>query len=201
MRPRSNNTGQTGMGDAVSKGTAHRQARAMETAGGSMKLASVFVAVLALAARVAAQPPPHLFGDRISGSMHVDGATRVVTDTATLTFQSQDGGPVYTIDFTARHPMQEAVALTGVVDIVVTQHLAEDESPLMLWQVDGEIVPSVTRLRGRRSVVTTISLDEFDRITRADLVVDRTFGTELELGPGQIRMLRLNADRWLGRVR
>jgi hypothetical protein len=50
-------------------------------------------------------------------------------------------------------------------------------------------------------VVASISLDEFDRIARAGVVVDRTFDTELELGPGQVRMLRFTANRWLGRVR
>jgi hypothetical protein len=50
-------------------------------------------------------------------------------------------------------------------------------------------------------VVATISLDEFDRLTRAAAVVDSAFDTELELGTGQIRMLRYTADRWLGRVR
>jgi hypothetical protein len=106
-----------------------------------------------------------------------------------------------TIDFVAHRPVQGPVASPGVVDIVVTQHPVEDNSPEMMLRVDGETVPVVTRLHGRRSVVASISLDEFDRITRAGVVVDRTFDTELELGPGQVRMLRFTADRWLGRVR
>jgi hypothetical protein len=166
-----------------------------------MKLATTLVALLAFAGPAAAQPSQHIVGDRISGSMQMDAATLVVTDTATLTFQNRNGGPLYTIDFTARHPVEEAVALPGAVDIVVTEHPVEDGSPQMMWQADGESVPTVTRLHSRRSVVATISLDEFDRLTRAAVVVDRTFGTELELGSGQVRMLRQTADRWLGRVR
>jgi hypothetical protein len=70
-----------------------------------------------------------------------------------------------------------------------------------MLRVDGETVPIVTRLHSKRSVVATVSLAEFDRIAHAGVVVDRTFDTELELGPGQVRMLRATADRWLGRVR
>ena len=60
---------------------------------------------------------------------------------------------------------------------------------------------SVARPHGTRSVAATVSLAEFDQIARADLIVDRTFDAELEFGPGQVRMLRTMADRWLGRTR
>jgi hypothetical protein len=69
----------------------------------------------------------------------------------------------------------------------------------MMLRVDGATIPLVTRLHSRRSVVATVSLAELDRITSAGVVVDSTFGTELELGAGQVRMLRATADRWLGR--
>lgn len=170
-----------------------------------MKFALIPVALLSMAGTAAAQalpqPSQHIVGDRFSGNMQIEGKSGRMTDTATLTFQNPDGGPVYTIDFIAHRPVHEPVASPGVVDIVVTQHPVEDNSPEMMWRVDGETVPVVTRLHGRRSVVASISLDEFDRITRAGVVVDRTFDTELELGPGQVRMLRFTADRWLGRVR
>jgi hypothetical protein len=168
-----------------------------------MKLALMSVALLIAAAPVAAQAPqpPRIVGNRISGNMQLDAASRTITDTATLTFQNPSDGAVYTIDFIARHPVQGPVASPGVVDIVVTQHPVEDNSPEMLLRVDDETVPTVTRLHSKRSVVATISLADFDRITRAGVVVDQTFDTELELGPGQVRMLRLTADRWLGRVR
>jgi hypothetical protein len=166
-----------------------------------VKFATTFVALLAIAGPAAAQSPQRIVGDRISGSMHIDARNRTVADTATLTFVSREGGPVYTIDFTAHHPLQEPVALPGAVDIVVTQHPVEDDAPEMVLRVDGATVPTVTRLHSKRSVVATISLADFDRIAQAGVVVDRTFGTELELGPGQVRMLRQTADRWLGRVR
>jgi hypothetical protein len=170
-----------------------------------MKLVLMSVALLAMAGTAAAQalsqPPRRILGDRISGNMQIEGKSGTMTDTATLTFQNPDGGPLYTIDFVAHHPVQGPVASPGVVDIVVTQHPVEDDSPEMMLRVDGETVPIVPRLHSKRSVVASISLAEFDRIARADVVVDWTFDTELELGPGQVRMLRLTADRWLGRVR
>jgi len=164
-----------------------------------MKYAIVLASVLALAASAHAQPPQHIVGNQIGGNMQIDTKAGTVTDTATLTFQDQ--GPVYTIDFTTRHPIGQPVASPGVVDIVVTQHPVEDDTPEMTLRVDGDTVPLVTRLHSKRSVVATVSLAELDRITSAGVVVDRTFGTELELGPGQVRMLKATADRWLGRVR
>ena len=58
----------------------------------------------------------------------------------------------------------------------------EDDTPEMMLRVDDDTMPLVTRLHSRRSVVATVSLAELDRITSAGVVVDRTFGTELELG-------------------
>ena len=86
-----------------------------------------------------------------------------MADTATLPFQSAAAAR-YTIDFIAHHPVNEPVASPGVVDIVVTQHPVEDDTPEMTLRVDGEAVPVVTRLHRRRSVVATLPLAEFDRI-------------------------------------
>jgi hypothetical protein len=153
-------------------------------------------------AAAAAQAPvatQHIVGDRIGGNMQFDPKAGTVVETATLTFQGPGRSPVYTIDFTTFHPVGEPVASPGVVDIVVTQHPVEDDTPEMMLRVDGATMPLVTRLHSRRSVVATVSLAELDRITSAGVVVDSTFGTELELGAGQVRMLRATADRWLGR--
>jgi hypothetical protein len=165
---------------------------------------SGIIVVLGLAPGARAQPSQsvqHIVGNQISAKMDIDMKAGVMAETATLRFQSRTGDAVYTIDFIAHHPVNEPVALPGAVDIVVTQHPAEDDAPDMLLRVDGETVPVVTRLHSRRSVVTTVSLAEFDRLAAAGAVVDRTFGTELELGAGQLKMLRATADRWLGRVR
>jgi hypothetical protein len=166
-----------------------------------MKLALTFIALLAIAAGADAQSPQHIVGDRIGGNSHLDAKAGTVTETATLTFQDPAPGPIYTIEFTTRHPIGQPVASPGVVDIVVTQHPVEDDTPEMMLRVDGAAIPLVTRLHSKRSVVATVSLAELDRITSAGIVVDRTFGAELEFGPGQVRMLKATADRWLGRAR
>jgi hypothetical protein len=157
------------------------------------------IAVAASAQAQSPQAPPRIVGNRVSGTLQLDAATHLVTETATLTFQNSGSGEVYTIDFIARHPVQQPVPAPGVVDIVVTQHSAEDDAPDMTLRVDGDTVPLVTRLHSRRSVVASVSLTDLERIASAAVVVDRTFNTELEFGPGQVRMVRATADRWLGR--
>jgi hypothetical protein len=162
------------------------------------------VVVLGLAPRVGAQPSQsiqRIVGNQISATMDIDMKAGVMAETATLRFQNRAGDAAYTIDFIAHHPVNEPVASTAAVDIVVTQHPAEDEAPGMMLRVDGETVPVVTRLHSKRSIVATVSLAEFDRIAAAQSSVDRTFGVELELGAGQLKMLRATAVRWLGRVR
>jgi len=140
---------------------------AIETEG-LMKLAMMCVGLLAVAGPVAAQPPQHIVGDRVGSHWKmVDASTRTVSDTITLSFQGRDGGPVYTVDFTTRHSLREPVPTSGVVDIIVSQHPAEDDAPVMTWRVDGETVPIVSRLHGTRSLAATVSLSEFDRLTRA----------------------------------
>ena len=161
----------------------------------------LLIAAVFLSTPAFAQPIQHIVGNRIGGNSAIDTKAGIVTETATLTFEGSAGSPVYTIDFTARHPIGQPVASPGVVDIVVTQHPVEDETPEMMLRLDGDTVPLVTRLHSRRSVVATVSLAELDRITSSGVVVDRSFGTELELGVGQVRMLKATADRWLGRVR
>jgi hypothetical protein len=166
-----------------------------------MKFAIVLASVLTLGASAHAQSPERIVGNQIGGHMDIDAKARTVVETATLTFQGPGASPVYTIDFTTRHPIGQPVASPGVVDIVVTQHPVEDDTPEMTLRVDGDTLPLVTRLHSRRSVVATVSLAELDRITGAGVVIDRTFGTELELGAGQVRMLKATADRWMGRVK
>jgi hypothetical protein len=147
-----------------------------------------------------AQPPARIVGNQISGTMKLEPGDRIVTDTATLTFAGQDG-PIYTIDFIVRHPPLEPVAAPGIVDIVVTEHPREEETPQMEIRVDGETMPLIPRLHSSRSVVASMPLAEVERLANAAVVVDRTFGTELELGAAQVRMLRTAIERWTGRSR
>jgi hypothetical protein len=167
-----------------------------------MRLAIVlfgFAVVLGVSAGARAQTPQRIVGNQISGNLKIEPGSRMATDTATLTFAAESG-PVYTIDFITRHPAMQPVTAPGIVDIVVTEHPREDDAPEMMMRVDGETVPLIPRLRSSRSVVASVPLAEVDRIVSAGVVIDRTFGTELELGAGQIRMLRTILDRWTGRA-
>ena len=71
----------------------------------------------------------------------------------------------------------------------------------MALSIDGRALPLNTRLRSRRSVVATMSFDEFVRLANADAIVERAFDVDLEFGPGQRRMLRSVAERWSGGIR
>jgi hypothetical protein len=166
-----------------------------------MKLVCCVAIVLGIAVTAQAQPAQRIVGHRTTSNWKMDSSSRTITDTMTLVFQSADGGPVYTIDFVTRHPLKARVPAPGVVDMVVTQLPVEDETPEITLRVDGETVPIVTRLRGRRSVVASLPLADFDRIAQAGSIVDRTFNMELEFGAGQVGLLRRMADEWLGRVR
>ena len=151
----------------------------------------------AVAHAQAAPPAQHIVGRATSQRWKMDGPSHIVTDTLTLTFEG--GGPVYTVDFIARHGVRDPVAAPGVVDIVVTQHPVEDDAPEMTLRVDGETLPLVARPLGKRSVVASVPLDAFIRVTNAGAIVDRTFNTELEFSAAQLRTLRSVADQWSGR--
>ena len=165
---------------------------------------SGIVVALGVASGARAQTPPpaeRIVGYRTTTNWKMDSTSRAITDTATLVFEGANGGPAYTIEFITRHPFKEPVPAPGVVDMVVTQLPLEDEKPEMTLRVDRETVPVITRVRGRRSVVASLPLAEFDRIVQAVSIVDRTFNMELEFGAGQVHTLRRMADEWLGRVR
>jgi hypothetical protein len=150
-------------------------------------------------ARAQARTAVHILGRTASQQWKMDTALHLATDTVTLTFESGDGGTIYTVDFVAHHAPLKPVDLPGVVDIIVTQHPVEDDAPVMTLQVDGQEMPLVARPLGRRSVVASVPLADFVRLTDAGSIVDRTFNAELEFGPTQLRTLRAIADQWLGR--
>jgi hypothetical protein len=118
---------------------------------------------------------------------------------STLTFVGSDGGPVMTIDFITRYRgVDRPSSPPRVVDVIVTAHPADEETPEMKMHGDGESLPLTARLHSRRSVATTIAFEEFVRLANADAIVEQALGTELEFGIGQLRMLRAEAQRWSG---
>ena len=154
---------------------------------------------LLFSASAQAQPAPvqHIVGRATAQQWKMDGPSHIVTDTLTLTFKGD--GPVYTVDFIARHGARDPVAAPGVVDIVVTEHPVEDGKPEMTLRVDGETLLLIARPLGRRSVVASVPLDDFVRVTNAGAIVDRSFDAELEFGAEQLRVLRSVANQWSGK--
>jgi hypothetical protein len=170
-----------------------------------MKRVLMMIGVLAAIASAGfAQSPSssarHVVGHQISGHSNFDARTQTTTVTATLTFTGNDGAPVVTIDFITRYPgAGRPLSAPRVVDVVVTEHAADEERPEMSVRIDGASVPLAARLYSRRSIATTISFDEFVRLVNADAIVEQALGNELEFGNGQLQMLRAEAQRWSGR--
>jgi hypothetical protein len=155
------------------------------------------------AAVVEAQPPQpqRVIGDQLSGQMQWNPTAQKTTDMATCTFRGSSDGLLVTIDFVTQYAGQRPTTPPTVVDMVVTQHPPNEDAPEMALSIDGRSLPLNTRLRSRRSVVATMSFDEFVRLANADAIVERAFDVDLEFGPGQRRMLRSVADRWSGGIR
>jgi hypothetical protein len=148
------------------------------------------------------QPPAlrRVVGERLSAQLQLDTRAQTTTATTTLTFTGNDGGPVLTVDFITRYAgLGQATAAPKAVDIIVTQHPVDEDAPEMTMSVNGESLPLVARLHSRRSVVATISFDDFVRLATSERLVERAFGTELEFSDPQLRMLRSESQRWSGR--
>lgn len=170
-----------------------------------MKRTSAILAVVmavgsTIVAPTQSSPLRRVVGHEITGHFQVDARTQTTTATATLTFVGTDGGPTVTIDFVTRYPgLQRATSAPKVVDVIVTEHPADEDAPELSMRMNGESLPLIARLQSRRSVATTISFDEFVRLTNAQSLVQHAFGTELEFSSPQLRLLRAEAQRWSGR--
>ena len=138
-----------------------------------------------------------LAGRSAGGQMAWNG--RVTRDTLTLTFAGA-GESTISVDFVAEYPGERAFAVSrpSVVDIIVTEHSSNEEHPEMAMSVDGRDLAVMPRPRSSRSIVSSISFDEFLRLANADTIVQRAFEKELVFGEGQRRALRSVAGRWSG---
>jgi hypothetical protein len=152
------------------------------------------------AATAVAQPPPprRIVGRSISG--HIDMRTTGATvDTAAVVFDDTGGGPGFTVEFVAQYDGARPASPPGVVDMIVTERAPGDDLPRVGLQLNGEPQAVVARPRSARSIVVSLSFDDFVKLASADSVVERAFDTELEFGAGPLRMLRTVAQRWSGR--
>jgi hypothetical protein len=137
-----------------------------------------------------------VLGREISGRLALDGRNQLSMETMTLTFRPDNGGPTFTVDFTARRSLQPSAPPPDVVDITVTQHPVEDDTPQMTLRADGQSVSLITRVKSRRSIVSTISFSDFLRLAAASSIVENAFMSDLEFGPAQLGLLRSTAGRW-----
>jgi|SRR5215813_3955108 len=157
------------------------------------------VCILLLAPSMFAQTPPaapRIVGQTAGGHLHVDPATKLTTDTVTLTFNADDGTTAATVEFVVRYGSDRLRQAPGVVDVIVTEVAAGDERPQMQVEADGQPIPLVGRLRSRRSIVASLPFADFVRLTSADIIVQQAFGTELQFGRVQVSMLRSAAAKW-----
>ena len=131
----------------------------------------------------------------------MDATTRKTTATATLRFTGNDGGPGYSIDFVTSYEGlgDRPTSPPSVVDMIVTEHPANEDVPAMTMRLNGEPLPLATRLYSRRSVASTIPLEALLRMTIADTIVEQAFDTELEFSAQQLGSLRVRVQTWAGR--
>ena len=156
--------------------------------------------LLLLGAGVAGAQTNRIVGQSIGGHMDWDPATRTTRDTSTFTFAGGDDGATVTVDFVAQYIGERVFATSrpAVVDVIVTEHPANEDAPEMSIRVDGRDLAVVPRARSSKSIVSSISFDEFLSLAHADTVVERAFDRELVFGAGQRRALRSVAARWSG---
>jgi hypothetical protein len=166
----------------------------------SIVVAFTGLIVCATAGGSLAQSARHIVGRRLGEQMRTDTRAGTTIDTVTLTSVGEENGPVLTVDFiTMYRGIGEPTTAPSAVDVVVTQHPLNDDRPDMTLRVNGDVLPVVTRLHSRRSIVATVPFAEFVRMTNAQAVTEQAFDTELEFSPEQLRMLRSVAERWSGR--
>jgi hypothetical protein len=135
------------------------------------------------------------------GGFRMDSRIGKTTATATLTFAGSDGGPWYSIDFTTTYEGlgDRPTSPPSVADMIVTEHPANGEAPALTMRLNGELLPLATRLYSRRSVASTIPIEELLRMTNADTIVEQAFDTELEFSAQQLGGLRFRVQAWAGR--
>src|SRR4030095_3009588 len=166
-----------------------------------------FASLLLLAVSVSAQPPQtpqatqpaqRIVGQMVGGHLHFDPATKSTIDTVTLTFKNNDDSPAAPVVCVERYAPERLRQAPSVVDMIITEVIAADEQPQLQLEVDGQTVSLNSRLRSRRSYVSSIPFDDFVRLTGADNIVHQAFGTSLQFGRGQMAMLRSTAAKWSG---
>ena len=156
--------------------------------------------ITGMAAPVLAQVPltGRALGQGITLEMHTDQASNTWISTATLTFADTGGNRTFSIDFVTQFPAAgQRPARSRSVDMIVSEHQPTEKTPAMSMRLNGvESLPVTPRFHTSRSVVATLSFDEFLRLADATTVAPTAFNTELEFSLAQIGILRTFADQW-----
>src|SRR5262252_148036 len=130
----------------------------------------------AFATPTANRPPVPLtgraLGQGITLEMHTDQASNTWISTATLTFADTGGDRTFSIDFVTQFPAAEQrPARSRAVDMIVSEHQPTEKTPAMSMRLNGvESLPVTPRFHTSRSVVATLSFDEFLRLADATTV-------------------------------
>ena len=165
-----------------------------------MAIVGVVIALGAATATHGQSQRRHIVGGPESGSggFQLHGVSRTTTATATLRFTGSDGGNWYSVDFVTSFlgVGDRATSPPSVVDMIVTEHPVNEDGPQMTLRVNGD--PLATRLYSRRSVATTIPLDDLLRMTNANALVEQAFDTDLEFSAAQLGSLRARVKSWAG---
>lgn len=139
-------------------------------------------------------------GQGVSLQMHTDQASNTWISTATLTFVGTADDRTFTIDFVTQFPgTGHPPARPRAVDMIVSEHPATENSPAMSMRLNGESLPIRPRIHSSRSVVVTLSFDEFVRLANAATVAPTAFNTEFQFSDAQLAILRTFAEEWTTR--
>jgi hypothetical protein len=141
-------------------------------------------------------PSPRTIGDSIDGHLEWHAELRSTTEVSTLTFRDVEGRAAFTVEFQVNYRGPRPTTRPQTVDMIVTEHPANEARPQIVATIDGNNAVFTARPRTLRSVVVSMAFDDFTRLANADAVVQRAFDTDLEFGTGQLRMLRAIARRW-----
>jgi hypothetical protein len=139
-------------------------------------------------------------GSGVSLKMHTDQNSNTMISTATFTFSGNPSDSTFSVDFVTQLPAEGQPAVRPhAVDMIVSEHPATEDAPTMSIRLDGEELPIRPRFHSSRSMVTTLSFDDFVRLANAATVAPTAFDTQLEFSAAQIRILRTFAEQWMTR--
>jgi hypothetical protein len=124
-----------------------------------------------------------------------------VTDTVNLTFQAEGRSQIVTVEFRTSYAPDRPLPAPGVIDMVITEHPMDDSAPEISAQRSGRSSIVATRRHSRRSISTSMSIEELVQLASADAIIAHPFGDELRFSSEQAASLNAAARDWAARLR